>query len=172
MDFFSQNEFDPINISAFFKKNQNELGFRKIETETRLNRNLFFLTYSDEEIKLEFTYFPFERIQTGYREYDLEVDSLIDIATNKLFSIYQRTKARDYIDLYFLLKSPEISLPDLIKKAGAKFETGLNTLQLVSKFLDADKLTDYPRLIIKLQPTEWISFFEEQARSLKKKILE
>jgi len=30
------------------------------------------------------------------------VDSMLDIAVNKIFTIYQKARARDFIDLYFI----------------------------------------------------------------------
>ena len=33
------------------------------------------------------------------------IDSLIDIATNKIFTIYQNPRSRDFIDLYLILKT-------------------------------------------------------------------
>ena len=96
LDFFAENEFDVSGITVFLKTIQKELGIEKVDFQQSYNRNLFFLHTGKEVLKAEFTYFPFPRIEKGQKEYGIEIDSLLDIAANKLFTIYQRTMARDY----------------------------------------------------------------------------
>ena len=49
----------------------------------------------------------------------LKIDSLIDIATNKLLALFGRAELRDFIDVYFLVKE-HFSKKKLIEKAGQK----------------------------------------------------
>lgn len=49
----------------------------------------------------------------------LKIDSLIDIATNKLLALFGRAVLRDFIDVYFLVKE-HFSKNELIKKAALK----------------------------------------------------
>ncbi|MCX5885418.1 MAG: nucleotidyl transferase AbiEii/AbiGii toxin family protein [Proteobacteria bacterium] len=48
-----------------------------------------------------------------------KVDSLIDIATNKLLSLFSRAALRDFIDLFFLVKE-HFTKEELIEKAAMK----------------------------------------------------
>ena len=123
LDFFSENEFEPQSISVFFEKIKKEAKIKKVEFQQSFNRNLFFLDLSDgDKIKTEFTYFPFERIEKKEKIGDLFVDSLLDIAVNKIFTIYQKPRSRDFIDLYFILKKDtDLNIDDLVKKAQIKF---------------------------------------------------
>ena len=89
LDFFSEKEFDPIFVSSIFKKIQSKAGIKKVNFEQSFNRNLFFLELENEIIKTEFTYFPFSRIESKEKFGNLYIDSLIDIAVNKIFTIYQ-----------------------------------------------------------------------------------
>ncbi|MBI4652722.1 hypothetical protein HY750_00505 [Candidatus Kuenenbacteria bacterium] len=57
-----------------------------------------------DKIKMEFTYFPFIRIEKKEKVGNLYIDSLLDIAVNKIFTIYQKPRSRDFIDLYFILQ--------------------------------------------------------------------
>ena len=90
LDFFSEKEFDPLLISSVFKKIQNKAGIKKVNFEQSFNRNLFFLELQNDTIKTEFTYFPFTRIESNRKFGNLHIDSLIDIAVNKIFKIYQK----------------------------------------------------------------------------------
>lgn len=106
LDFFSEEEIDSQVVFAFLKSIKKSAGIKKIDAQQSFNRNLFFLHLQDGDvIKTEFTYFPFPRIEKKNKIGDLLVDSLLDIAVNKIFTIYQKPRARDFIDLYLILQS-------------------------------------------------------------------
>lgn len=172
LDFFSEHDIDVAALNVFFKTNRSTLGIKKIDFQQSYNRNLFFLHFSKEVLKTEFTYFPFPRIEKAPREYGVPVDSVLDIAVNKLFTIYQRTQARDYIDLYLLCRDRKFSLNNLIKKARLKFDWHIDPLQLGTQFVKAMQAPDLPRMLIKLSEQEWKNFFIKQAKNLKQEILE
>ncbi len=172
LDFFSEKEPDILQINVFLKNIKQRLGISKVDFQQSFNRNLFFLHTKGDVLKTEFTYFPFPRIEHGIREFGICVDSLIDIATNKLFSIYQRTHARDYVDLYLISRKGKFSIRELIKKAKEKFDWHIDPLQLGTQFVKAQDARDYPRMIIKIAPEEWRGFFLAEAKKLKRETLE
>lgn len=171
LDFFSEKEFDIQSVSVFFAKNKKLLGIKKIDFQQSFNRNLIFLHLKDEIIKTEFTYFPFPRIEKKTKRNKLFVDSLEDIAVNKIFTIYQNPRSRDFIDLYLICKKTGWNMEDLIKKARVKFDWHIDYLQLGSRFLLAKSVKDYPRMLTRLGNKEWQDFFVEQAKSFRKKII-
>ncbi|MBM3256636.1 MAG: nucleotidyl transferase AbiEii/AbiGii toxin family protein [Candidatus Moranbacteria bacterium] len=173
LDFFAEQEFNPQSISVFFKKNQAKIGIKKIDYQSSFNRNLFFLHLKNREIiKTEFTYFPFPRIEKKIKRKCLFIDSLMDIATNKIFTIYQKPRSRDFIDLYLIIERTGWEMEDLIKKAKIKFDWHIDYLELGSKFLLAKKVKDYPKMLIKLPLSVWQNFFIKEANKFKKKVLE
>ncbi|MEK7535973.1 MAG: nucleotidyl transferase AbiEii/AbiGii toxin family protein [Patescibacteria group bacterium] len=172
LDFFSLEEVDPLGIDVFLKDKKRELGYDSFEYQQSLNRNLYFLKYGKEELKIEFTYFPFTQIESP-KSYDgLRVESLLDIAVNKLFTIYQRTAARDYIDLYMICRNQNYLIEDLIKKARIKFDWHIDPLQLGTQFYKANETLDLPRMIVDIPEQIWRDFFIQESRKLKYNILE
>jgi predicted nucleotidyltransferase component of viral defense system len=172
LDFFSEAEIDVFQLDIFLKTLRKDLQITSISFENSFNRNIFFLSFGKEVLKTEFTYFPFPRIQKGRKEYGIEIDSLEDIATNKLFTIYQRTQARDYIDLYFICREHGFSIDDLLKNAKAKFDWHIDPVQLGAQFLKATQAKDYPRMIKKLPDKEWHDFFIKEVKKLRGRIVE
>jgi len=172
LDFFSEKEFDILQIDVLLKGFQVKFGILNIDFQNSFNRNLFFLHLKDEILKIEFTYFPFTRIEKGIQEWGIEIDSLLDIAVNKLFSVYQRTKARDYIDLYLLCKEKSFTIGELMQKARLKFDWHIDALQLGTQFMKAKDAQDYPRMIREISPKEWQNFFVEEAKKLGQEIIE
>lgn len=171
LDFFSEKEFDTQAVFIFFKKNQKSLGIKKIDYQQSFNRNLFFLYLNNEIIKTEFTYFPFSRIETTIKKNGMAIDSVLDIAVNKVFTIYQKVRARDFIDLYFIIKKYKFNLEDLIKKAKSKFDWHIDFLQLGSQFFKAQEVKDFPKMKIKENRKEWQKFFLDEAKRMGNKVI-
>lgn len=172
LDFFSEQEFDAISIDVFLKSVRRKLGFTAIDFQQSYNRNLFFCHLKNGVLKTEFTYFPFSRIERGKYEYGITIDSLLDIAVNKLFAIYQRTHARDYVDLFFIIKEYNFSILELARKARAKFDWHIDPLQLGTQFVKVMKVKDYPRMIKPLDEKELVEFFIKESKALTPKIME
>ncbi|MFH1967966.1 MAG: nucleotidyl transferase AbiEii/AbiGii toxin family protein [bacterium] len=173
LDFFSEKEFEPQSISVFFEEIKNKANIKKVEYQQSFNRNLFFLDMEDgDKVKMEFTYFPFERIEKKEKIGNLYIDSLLDIAVNKVFTIYQKPRSRDFIDLYFILKKDKsLSLDDLVKKAQIKFGNYLDPIQLGSQYIKTKELKDFPKMLTNIKEDVWQDFFIEEARKLSGKII-
>ncbi len=171
LDFFSEQQIDLMSLNAFFRQIKAELHIRKVDFQQSYNRNLYFLHFDGFVLKTEFTFFPFPRIELGKNESGVAVDSLRDIAVNKLFTIYQRSLARDYIDLYCIIRRMGWTIESLVKMAKAKFDFHIDAMQLGTQFVKATQAADYPRMIETLAPEAWKTFFVEQAKKLKPRII-
>lgn len=172
LDFFSEKEFDILSIDIFLKELKSELVISKIDFQQSYNRNIFFLHFNQEVLKIEFTYFPFPRIRQANSKYGVMIDSLLDIAVNKLFTVYQRTKARDYVDLYFICAEAHYSMDGLIKHAQIKFDWHIDPLQLGTQFIKAAEAEDYPKMIKKIDNQVWQNFFLQEAKKLSPEIIQ
>lgn len=171
--FFSEQEFEPEAISAFFKKISAKTGILSVTFEQSFNRNLFFIDLKEDRIKTEFTYFPFQRILRGSKVEKMDIDSLLDIAVNKLFTIYQKPRSRDFIDLFSILqKENGWTIDGLAEKAQIKFDNFLDPLQLGAQFAKANTLKDYPAMLAPFENAAWQSFFTAEAKRLSKNQLE
>ncbi|MEK7083912.1 MAG: nucleotidyl transferase AbiEii/AbiGii toxin family protein [Patescibacteria group bacterium] len=173
LDFFSEEEVDTEPLFVFLRSVQKRLGIKMIDFEQSFNRNLFFLKYADGDVlKAEWTWYPFPRIESGKTVGKLAVDSLLDIAVNKVFTMYQKPRARDFIDLYFIVREGGFTLSSLVKKAQVKFDWHVDPIQLGAQFLQAEVVKDYPRMIQNIESAEWQNFFIVEAKKLQKNIFE
>ncbi len=172
LDFFCEEEFDPQAIAVFWEKHKKELRIKEVNFEQSFNRNLFFLKLPAETIKTEFTYFPFPRIEKKKKINKLQIDSLLDIAVNKVFTIYQKPRSRDFIDLFLICRNEKWKMASLVSKAKIKFDWHIDPIQLGTQFLQAATIKDYPRMLEKIDNAIWINFFLNEAKKLgKEKIL-
>lgn len=172
LDFFCEQEFDPEAIQVIFKKIQKHIGLRKIDFEQNFNRNLFFLHIGRDLVKAEFTFFPFPPIEKPIIRNGIRIDHLLDIAVNKVFTIYQRPRSRDFIDLYFILQKEKWAFDYLIKKTKIKFDWHIDPLQMGSQLIKVKELKDFPRMIKKIETSLWQDFFIDLAKNLRSQIFQ
>lgn len=172
MDFFNEEEIEPLVIEVFLKSNQPRLGFEHFEFQKSFNRNLFFLHFTEGILKIEFTHFPFASLQKGTTDGRLHIDSLRDIAVNKTFTVSQQTRARDFIDLFYIIEKTKWTLRELLKDARVKFETHIDLIQLGAQLLKVGELKDLPRMRIPFDADKLVSFFNQEAASFKADVLE
>ncbi len=133
---------------------------------------IYILHFPDgEKLKVDFAQYPYPQIEdSGRRIGDLKVDSLIDIATNKLQTITQRQEVKDFVDLYFLLQ--KFTFWDLRTAVAEKFRMDIESLLISSDFLAVEDFTFLPRMRTPLTLDELKKFFRSQAVKLAKTVVE
>lgn len=173
LDFFNQEEFAPQSVSIFIKKTQKALDYKSFDFEQAFNRNIYQILFpKGKPLKLEFTYFPFLQIENPRKIGGVKIDSLLDIAVNKIFTIAQNPRGRDFFDIYFIYKKTGWKLEDLLKKAGTKFDWHIDPIQLGGQLMKVKTLQDDP--IIKRRDSLWTTvedFILKEAKKLKIKAL-
>lgn len=172
LDFFRAIEFDVQAIYIALKILKSIIGYDAIDFQTSMNRNLFYLHFKDKSVlKLEFTYYPFTQIEPPKTIDGLLVDSALDIATNKLFTIVQTPRGRDYYDLYYLIKKYGYTIPKLRMLAKQKFDWHIDPLMLASQLNKANTFLDDPILVEKSDAESIFQYFEEESKKLSNEII-
>lgn len=172
LDFFcEESEVDPIAITRFFENKANSLEIHKIVTKRVLGLHSFFLHFRDQAIlKVDFSYYPFPRIERGVKYGELEIESMYDIAVDKVHTVALNPRARDYIDLYFIIKEKHWSVKDLLRKAKAKFDWDISFIDFGVRLMEASGAADFPRMLRKIDHRKWKIFFVGEAKKLKEEI--
>lgn len=174
IDLFCENEeVDQELIEIFLRKNASVLKVKEIRRSQFLGLFSYQLVYSDKEsLKVDFNYYPFPRIEKGAKYKNIEIDSLRDIAVNKVHTIATRPRSRDFIDIYFILNKEKYNFDKLLMDAKAKFDWHIDPLDLGSQLMKARDVKDYPRMIKEINHQKWQDFFLKEARKLGKNIIE
>jgi predicted nucleotidyltransferase component of viral defense system len=169
IDLFTDKEEIRVGpINTMISKFGGILGARKIGYTQYLGLHTFTFYLENEEIlKVDFNYYPFTRLEKGGKYGKLVYDSVLDIAVNKIETIAQRSRSRDFIDLYMIVKKYNYSITELMKIARSKFDHYTDPVQLAGKFLMAREVVDLPKMKIDLPDEEWRNFFEDEAMKLK-----
>ena len=173
LDFFSEKfEVNARLIESFLQKNKKAIGFQNIVHTEQLGFNFYDFEYPNgETLKVDFSYYPSERVEQGILWRGLWVDSLYDITLNKLQTITQSPRAKDYIDLFFISKKVTLNLDKLRLDAAIKFGIRTDAIHLARQFLRATEFSDYPKMLVPFDRNEMEQFFLTLAKDLKKNIL-
>lgn len=170
LDFFTSERFDNQTILTLVQKWSERCGFT---FNSRFSEVVYVFELTFEHnipLKVDFAYYPYKRIEKGMIKDGIGVDSLIDIAVNKLLKISQRTDVKDFVDLYFLLE--EFSIWDLMEGVRVKFNMKLDPYITASYFLKVNDFSFLPRMIKPLELETLKKFFIERAKEIGKKSVE
>jgi len=171
LDFFSEQEIHLPSIERFIGKIKKKLKLVNVDYRKFLGLHSFYLFFGKEKfLKVDFNYYPFPRIEKGLKYKRISVDSLYDIAVNKIHTISMKARARDFIDIYFVIKEKRYTLEKLLIGAKAKFDWHIDPIQLGTQLIKAAEVKDYPRMLKQVDHQEWKRFFVEEAKKLKKEI--
>lgn len=159
-DIFTQSELTPSLWSKVRRIFDGRVT-KTLSTKRQLNfvtsENIVITFYHDEVTPL------YPEIQTQ----SIGLADLRDLAGNKAFTIGGRGKWRDYIDLYFLLKTNTSTLEDIIdncskRSKGEIFPVKLFLEQLV--YFDDLAIQDIDYIGPNIDPSEVKQFLSQQVR--------
>ena len=116
-DLFSTKEIDSLKIQRKIMKT------KKIQSVLINNKDEY--TILIDNIKLTFLYYPFQISFDTKLNNTILLPDLETLAALKAYALGRRSKWKDYVNLYFILKSG-ISLNKIIKKAEKIFKNNFN----------------------------------------------
>ncbi len=171
--FTEEREVDQTLVDAFLKKISPGLGVVRVEKSQFLGLVSYILVFKDgKKLKVDFNYYPFPRIEKVKKYKNLEIDSLYDIAVNKVHTMFMRTRSRDFVDIYFIMKTFNYQLAQLIKDAKVKFDWHIDRVTLGSQFVKAKEIkdADLPTMLVPFDKKDMEKFFVKLAKSLEGEI--
>lgn len=169
--FTEKQEVNPNLPEALLKKLAPKLGITGWQRSQFMGLVSFMLTYKNKaKLKVDFNYYPFPRIERGLEFKKLSIDSIRDIAVNKLHTIFMKPRARDYVDLYFILSKEKYGLKELILDAKVKFDWDIDKTTLASQFLRVSEFPQEYQMLTSFSRKEMDGFFVNLTKTLKEDI--
>lgn len=170
LDFFSEEKFDPQEVlrivTSWAEKHSGTVEYVPIE-----QTHVFNFTFPNKQtVKVDFSLYPYKRVEESKVVDNISVDSIIDIAVNKLLVAEQRTEVKDFVDLYFLLE--QFTVWDLIEGIRIKFRVNLDPFVIGSDFFKVEQFDYLPKMIKPLTLDELKSFFRQKAKEIGAKSVE
>lgn len=170
LDFFSETDFEDTRIEMFMKNLSISFKIPYRFTKKEGVRIFEFAKNDKLLIKIDFNYYPYKRVEKGNKHQGIKIDSLRDIAINKLITINQREDVKDFVDLYFLLK--DFTIWDLMYGVQAKFRREQDIVLISSDFAKVEEFDFLPKMLVPLKLSDLKKFFKQKAIELAKRITE
>lgn len=170
LDFFSESDFEDTKIEELI--NNLSISFKIPYRFTKKGEMRIFEFVKNDKllIKIDFNYYPYKRVEKGNKHQEIEIDSLRDIAINKLLTINQREDVKDFVDLYFLLK--DFTIWDLMYGVQAKFRREQDIVLISSDFAKVEEFDFLPKMLVPLKLSDLKEFFKQKAIELAKRVTE
>ena len=169
LDFFSEEDF-PIDVCDKFIKKLEIKYKANIKKRTRTGFYRYELVGKFGELKIDFVYHVFRQLEYGKRINNLRIASLWDIIVDKLYTIFHRGTARDFVDLYFGIRELDCDLDQLISALEEKYRAGFDRISLLSRLPIVKDLVDYPKMIVPFSKKNMENFFLKLVKKQEKKI--
>lgn len=169
LDFFTTEHFDNQVVFTLMQEWATKHGFT---VQSRSAGPVYFFNLSFKNglaLKVDFAYYPYKQLAQPKVYDQIAVDSLLDIATNKLLTINQRSDVKDFVDLYYLFK--EFTIWDLIPCVGKKFRMELDPLLVGADMLKVEDFEYLPKMIKPLNINTFKSFYRKRAKELGKSVV-
>ena len=150
LDFFSEEKFSFDEINQLVSEIKVKGNFKEVEFKKIYDRYEF-LFIGKESLRVEFVYYNHEKKTLRKRKKFLGVfiDSLEDIAANKLIALLDRSEPKDVFDLYFIFASTKISPQKLIKLVKKKFRVLVSLADVWGRaVLIGEKMTEIEPLVL------------------------
>jgi len=120
LDFFSDRSFNYNQIIGFIRDLKKQLKLTEIEEKKVFDRWEFFL-HDKEELRMEFVFYDHPKLKPRKKWQGIFIDSLEDIAANKVMAFFDRNDPKDLVDLYFLLTKKKLKVKRLLRWVKQKF---------------------------------------------------
>lgn len=165
LDFFMYEEPDKIFLHSFAEKIKEEVKADEIRYERLYDRNQFYFKIENgEELKIEFTKYPFKQLEEPLIWNGIRTDSLRDVSVNKLMALLDRFDPKDFVDLFFILQ--EFKLEEIRAGAEKKFDIKIDNIFLGSEFAKSRNIAALPKMLKPLKIEELKDFFSNKAKEL------
>lgn len=124
LDFFTDQKFTFEEVDEWAQGFQKYARFSKYNYKKIYDR-WEFLFENKENLRIEFVYYNSARKTLGKRKKidRVYIDSLEDIAANKLVAMVERNEPKDLFDMFFIINKGKYSPQKIIKLAKEKFGT-------------------------------------------------
>lgn len=138
LDFFCLEKFNPVLL----QKDLHDVGKLSAVELAEGTLNAFIDT-----VKVQFLYYPYTLLEQPISWEGIKLSSLIDIACTKMITVSMRGSKKDFIDLYFLLKT--YTVPVLLQRVKQKYQNvEYNNQHLLKSlvYFDDAELQPMPRM--------------------------
>ena len=171
LDFFTIEAFDPLKLERLISVIARETNAEiQIKVKTTDYHEIYLENKKENWIqRLDFV--KEQPVVFGERITidGVIVDSLENIATNKILTIYGRLEAKDYLDFYFILQESDFDFDELFEKTKKK-DLGLHEFYFGNIIAGAPNLEHFPKTLKPFDKKKLVDFYLKLSEKMLKEI--
>lgn len=155
LDFFNNERVNLTEVQRAIEAIVKRTGIQLVgEVRHIADRYEWAIRDAQEQTKVEFVWYDFKPLKPHPHWQGILIDTLDDIAANKVMALLERREPKDIFDIYHILQKKNWKLAKILKLMHQKFglrideQTFLADAELALKRLDAVRgllLTDHPK---------------------------
>lgn len=171
LDLFSLKAFDNLTLRTTMEEIAQKTGSKMTLHIRSQTYNEIFLENKKEGWQQKIDIIqeqPIHFVEITHIE-RVAVDSLVNIATNKILAVYGRLEVKDYIDLFVIFTQTELSFDEMFTLAKKK-DAGLSEFYFANTIADADQFKTLPKMKISLDKKQFQKFFKDLSQKMLLKI--
>lgn len=167
LDFFTRSPVMDHKIQAFIDGAKIIIGYESYEKRSSSGLFMYTLIFADgDRLKLDFNEYDFPQVEQRTKLGKLEVDSIFDIAINKLEAILSRAKVRDFVDLYIAMPVIGCDLDQVRMRLADKFSGIRDDDEYIRHLAKVVDLTDYPTMLVPFDRQKMVDFYLAEAKRI------
>lgn len=171
LDLFTLEDFDRLELEKLVE----EIA-RKIEAQTEIKvqsktYNEIYLKSKREKWTQRIDFVREQPVIFGKRKKIdfVIVDSLENIASGKILTVYSRLEPKDYLDLYFIFRETGLDFSALFERTKQK-DLGLNEFYFANMISEVKNFKHFPQTLKPFKKRDLEKFFLDLAQKLYAKI--
>ena len=171
LDLFTLKSFDSLELEKLIGKIAKETSST---VRTKVKTSDYYEVYLENKKESWIQRLDFVQEQPiifGKRKTidSIVVDSLENIASNKILTIYGRLEPKDYLDLFFILRETDLDFGKLFEKTKKK-DTGLHEFYFANMLAETDNLKHFPKTLKPFNKNKLIEFYLGLSEKMLKQI--
>lgn len=170
LDFFIFEDPDILFLHQFAQRLKGELGAKEVRYEKLHDRSQFFFAMDPGEVKVEFSKYPFRQLEETSKRDGISIDSLRDIAANKLMAMLDRFDPKDFVDIFFILR--QMKFNEVRADGEKKFGIKIGDVFLGGEIAKVRRIEALPKMVKPLPIKELKDFFANLAKDFESNIFQ
>jgi len=173
LDFFGQY----INQDIYISELEGILRNHKfhIDSVSKIyDRCIFSIQEEGEQIKIEFVPLYYQRLQqpTHHKEFNIHIESLDDLTTNKIMAMADRFEIKDYVDIFFIAQKKNCRFIDMINMAQQKLNLPYKYTIDLSRIISNKAFFNHIQFTVDVDLDQIINFYDQSNKEIQSTLMQ
>jgi len=167
LDLFTLEEFDSLELQKIIEEIAQRTDSQIFEKVKSTTYNEIYFENKRKGWRQRVDFVKDQPVAFGKRKKIdfVIVDSLENIASGKILTIFSRFEPKDYLDLYFICKEKTLDFFELFEKTKKK-DLGLNEFYFANMIAEVENFRYFPKTLKPFDQKDLVNFYLELSKKI------